>query len=220
MEQRREFRSADGERHDREELPAEPHAEKREELPSEAKDQSRQDDRRESEARTGAEAEDAAEQCRAVMLERVVVVEPLVGQPIVDRRQLRSGEIVRDEMKIGKAVVVLDDLRKRQSPHSAIEQRTQKDDLARPECLVGKSRPLAPNHEQRQRRQRQEERVETAEPDEMLEREKSEANGDDACRARRRRKRNVANNEQRQRRGRKSLRSSPAPILGAHGRFE
>jgi hypothetical protein len=142
MQQRRNPRSADGGK----ELAAEAHAEKREELPSEAKDESRKDDGRESEARTGAEAEDAAEQCRAVMLERVVIVEPLVRQPIVDRRQLRSGEIVRDEMEIGKAVVVLDDFGKRQSPHGAIEQRAEEDDLARPECLVGEPRPLAPDH--------------------------------------------------------------------------
>jgi hypothetical protein len=87
-------------------------------------------------------------------------------------------------MKIGKAVVVLDDLGKRQSPHGAIEQSAQKDDLAGSECLIGKPRPLAPDHEQRQRRQREEERIETTEPDEMLEREEGEANGDDACRAR------------------------------------
>ena len=188
MQERRESRSADGERHDREEFAAGPHAEEREELPSQAEDQSGKDDRRESEARTGAEAEDAAEQRGAVMLERVVVIEPLVREPIIHRGQLRSGEIVRDEMEIGKTVVVLHNLRKRQSP------------AHRPECLVGEPRPLAPDHRERQCRQRQEERVERAEPDEMLEREEAEANGDDACRALNGRKWNVAKNEQRQRR--------------------
>ena len=134
------------------------------------------------------------------MLERVVVIEPLVREPIIHRGQLRSGEIVRDEMEIGKTVVVLHNLRKRQSAHGAIEERAQKDDLARPECFVGEPRPLAPDHRERQCRQRQEERVERAEPDEVLEREKQQTNADYACCARRRWKWNVAKHDQRQRR--------------------
>ena len=36
-----------------------------------------------------------AEQRRAVMLERVVVIEPLVREPIIHRGQLGTGQIVR-----------------------------------------------------------------------------------------------------------------------------
>jgi hypothetical protein len=134
------------------------------------------------------------------MLERVVVVEPLVRQPVVDRRQFGTGQIVCNAMKVGQAVVVLDHLWKRQPPKGAIEQRAEKDDLARPERLVGKPRLLGPDHEKGQRRQRQEERVERAEPDEVLEREKQQTNADYACCARRRWKWNVAKHDQRQRR--------------------
>jgi hypothetical protein len=172
MEERRDPCSSNRECRDRQQLRPQAHPDKREEFPGQAEHESGKNDRGEREALARPQAEQPAEQCRTVMLERVVVVEPLVRQPVIDRREFGTGQIVCNAMKVGQAVVVLDHLWKRQPPQGAIEQRAEKDDLARHERLFGKPRPLGPDHEERQRRQRKEERVERAKTDEMLKREK------------------------------------------------
>ena len=87
-------------------------------------------------------------------------------------------------MKIGEAVIVLDDLREGETPERAIGDGAEKHDLARPEGLVAKSLAVPPDHKQRQRRQRDEQRGKSAEADEMLEREEREADKQHARRAR------------------------------------
>ena len=79
------------------------------------------------------------------MLKRIVVVESLVRQPVVDWRELFASQVVRYEMKVRKPIVMFDDLRQRQPPDRAVDQGPKKDNLVCPECGLAKLRSLMPD---------------------------------------------------------------------------
>ena len=43
------------------------------------------------------------------MLEGIIVIEPLVGQPVVEGRQPLAREIVCNEVEVGQAIIVFND---------------------------------------------------------------------------------------------------------------
>ena len=81
-------------RRNRKQPQGESHVQKREELPGQSEDESGKDNSRQIEARTGPQAEEPAEQCGRVMLERIVVVEALIRQPVIERREPRAYKVI------------------------------------------------------------------------------------------------------------------------------